>query len=126
MAAMEEMRRQMSVLADEINAIRGEIVQSKQAHATLHQSSVEDRTQVGARFADVENKLENLRKMGGVEGSAGKFAKEQFLIEPKQVVVPEFAGAVTDSRSKFLEWSEKVRDRVKLYSQAAVDALVTD
>ena len=40
------------------------------------------------------------------------------------MVVPEFAGAITDSRSKFLEWSEKVRDRVKLYSKAAVEALV--
>ena len=121
---MDELRRQIAVLADEMNAIRGEIVQSKTAHATLLQTAVEDRTQISSRFAEVESKLEILKKNGGIDSSTNKFAKEQFLIEPKQVVVPEFEGAITDSRSKFLEWSEKVRDRVKLYSKAAVEALV--
>ena len=39
--------------------------------------------------------------------------------------VEEFAGGVADARSKFLEWSERVRDRVQLYDPATVQAMKT-
>ena len=31
------------------------------------------------------------------------------------MVVPEFSGAITDGRGKYLEWAERFRDRVDLY-----------
>ena len=32
-------------------------------------------------------------------------------------------GAITDSRAKFLEWSETVKDRAALFDDALVDAM---
>ena len=51
--------------------------------------------------------------------SSGKSGANQPkpLIEPKQVEVKEFAGSMTDSRTKFLEWSEKIFDRVELFEE---------
>ena len=45
------------------------------------------------------------------------------LIEPKQINVPEFNGGLTDGRAKFLEWNERVKDRVGLYNTVLVDAV---
>ena len=49
--------------------------------------------------------------------------KKLSLIEPKQVNVEEFAGGVADARSKFVEWSERVRDRAQLYDPTTAEAM---
>ena len=124
---MDELRVQIKVLADEMNLIRSELVASKQAHAGLHQTTVEDRQNVAAKMTDQLNRLAKVEEdikstVAGIPGSGGN--KDRQLIEPKQVTVPEFAGAISDSRAKSLEWSEKVHDRVGLYSREAMQALV--
>ena len=73
-----------------------------------------------ARIGKVEKGIAKISTAGFPEGKGTD--NEKPLIEAKQVSVPEFAGAVTDSRSKFLEWSEKVHDRVGLYSREAMEA----
>ena len=45
------------------------------------------------------------------------------LIEHKNIVVPEFAGALTDTRAKFLEWVEDIKDRTALYDQKVAEAM---
>ena len=35
----------------------------------------------------------------------------------------EFAGALSDTRSKFLEWGEDIKDRTALYDQKVADAM---
>ena len=42
---------------------------------------------------------------------------------PDQVAVSEFAGSMTDGRTRFLEWCEKVKDRCELYNHAVAKAL---
>ena len=107
---MDELRRQIQVLADELNSVRAELVASKQAHANLHQTTVDDRQRIQQEFADQTNRIRN---MEDAQARSPQFngGKEKSLIEAKQVTVPEFAGAVTDSRAKFLEWSEKIHPR---------------
>ena len=100
---MDELRVQIKVLADEMNLIRTELVANKQAHAGLHQTTVGDRQRVAAQLAQMEENLKST--VAGIPD--GKGGKDRPLLEAKQVAAPEFAGAVTDSRSKFLEWSEK-------------------
>ena len=100
---MDALAAQIRVLGDEINAIRTEIVQSKQAHASLHQSTVDDRF----RLSTVESSLDKMQKLVDNIDGQSKFGKPKKLIEPKEIVVPEFAGAVSDTRAKFLTWAEK-------------------
>ena len=45
------------------------------------------------------------------------------LIKPEEIHISEFQGSMTDGRAKFLEWSEKVFDRVALYQDNMVDAM---
>ena len=40
--------------------------------------------------------------------------KSKSLIEPKNMEVDKFAGAVGDTRDKFVEWAEHMKDRVML------------
>ena len=37
--------------------------------------------------------------------------------------VAEFTGSMTDGRSKFLQWTEKMRDRVLLYDANLADVM---
>ena len=117
---MEAMQGQVRALVDEIGTLRNEVVAVKAAHAQLHQTTVD----VGAtsnrlaaeqasRFENIESKLAGLAKDAGSIGRGGNYKKP--LIEPKQVVVEVFAGALNDTRGKFLDWAEKVKDRTGLW-----------
>ena len=108
---MEALRAQIGVLTDEMNLLKAEIVQAKANHASLHQSSVEANTATARSFAEIraradvfEGKIDNLKEEAKTYGGSGK----KPLIEPKQVEVAVFAGAMTDGRARFLEWCEKV------------------
>ena len=47
--------------------------------------------------------------------ATGRQLRPKPLIEPKQVEVEKFTGAIMDSRSKFLSWGERVKDRAELF-----------
>ena len=125
---MEAVRAQVTALTDELTALRGEIVQIKSAHAKLHQDSVEANSIHNRSYADqadrivkMEKHIEDIAKSPYVgSGSDNKFKS---LIEPKQVEVPVCSGALTDDRSKFLSWAERVKDRVMLYEGDMVTAM---
>ena len=51
--------------------------------------------------------------------------KKNMLIESKQVNVEIFSGSMTDDRSKYLAWAERVKDRVELFDPI-VAALMTE
>ena len=99
---MELMAEQVRVLTDELNGLRAELVNVKAAHATLHQHTSE----AGQMMVSQGQRLEKLESKDGSSES-----QKKLLIEPKNVQVDVFAGAVTDSRAAFIQWSEKVRDR---------------
>ena len=68
---MDELRQQIRVLADEVNTIRAEIVQSKQAHAGLHQATVDDRQ----RLSTIEGAMDRVRKLADNVDGNGRFEK---------------------------------------------------
>ena len=103
---MDVIQQQIAAMADEINLLKSEVVQTKAAHATLHQSAVDRNTDIIRRFGEITDRLHNL-STDAANTTDGKGSRKKFLIEPKQVNVSEFAGAVNDGRSKFLQWSEK-------------------
>ena len=45
------------------------------------------------------------------------------MIEPKQINVEVFSGGLTDNRTKFLEWSERVFDRIMLFDSELANKL---
>ena len=47
---MDALRQQVAAIADEINMLKSEVVQTKAAHASLHQSAVDRNTDVLRRF----------------------------------------------------------------------------
>ena len=49
--------------------------------------------------------------------------KKLSLIEPKQVNVEEDSGGMADARGKFMEWAERVHDRVQLFDQSLAEAM---
>ena len=98
---METLQAQIAAITDEISMIKNEVVQTKAAHASLHQSTVDRNTDVIRRFAEVGDRLEAITAEVANAGD-GKGYRKKSLIEPKQVNVAEFAGAINDSRSKFL------------------------
>ena len=99
-------------MVEEIQLLKNEVVNTKAAHAGLHQSAVEQSADVSRRFDAVNEKLTTMAS-SGTGGAPGKFKKP--LIEPKQIEVAKFAGAVSDSRAKFLTWAETVKDRAGLF-----------
>ena len=101
-------------MIEEINLLKSEVVQTKAAHASLHQSAVERNTDVLRRFSEIGDRL-NAITTDTANTNEGKGFRKKSLIEPKQVTVAVFAGSMTDSRAKFLEWSEKVMDRTGLF-----------
>ena len=126
---MEALRSQIAVITDELNQLKAEIVQVKGSHATLHQTTVEANQATMRSFVDVrqkadalENKIEAVR-IDTVDVSAQDRQGKKPLIKPENVEVPQFLGSMTDGRGKFLEWSEKVMDRVDIYQDNLVGAM---
>ena len=115
---MEQFQAQIAVIADELQTLRGEVIAVKGSHASLHQSSVEANSRHAERLGAIEEKVERLGQ--GVHAATGK---GRALMEPKQVTVPKFAGSVADSRSKFLTWTESMKDKVELYEGKVVEAM---
>ena len=118
---MDALRAQVGILTDELNQLKAEIVQVKGSHASLHQSTVEANTANARSFAEarlkadaLENKIEAVRVETVDVPAKDQYGKKP-LIKLEHVNVPEFLGSMTDGRAKFLEWSEKVMDRVALY-----------
>ena len=68
------------------------------------------------------NKIEAIR-IDTVDVSAQGPQGKKPLIKPENVEVPQFLGSMTDGRAKFLEWSEKVMDRVDIYQDNMVEAM---
>ena len=94
----------------------------KQSHAGLHQSAVDANGAANRTISELAGKVEKLEmKVPEIPGAMS--TKKLSLIEPKQVAVEEFSGGVSDARNKFIEWSERVRDRVKLYDPMLADAM---
>ena len=124
---MENMMAQVEALTGELALIKNEIIQVKSAHASLHQQAVDKNTMDVTRHADAASKIasidERLNQLANNPFTPTTATFNKPLIEPKQIQVPIFAGAVSDSRSKFLEWSEKIKDRVALHDTGVVEAM---
>ena len=97
--------------------LKQEIVGIKGSHASLHQQSVDHSVLTAGRSAEAMQKIQALEeKMGNITNPVSdKGQSRKPLIEPKQVEVEKFAGAIMDSRGKFLTWSERVKDRAELF-----------
>ena len=98
---------QINAITEELTMLKQEIVGIKGQHANLHQQSVDHSVLTAGRSAEAMQKIAALEeRMGNISGSStgGGFAGAQKkpLIEPKQVEVDKFAGAIMDSRTKFL------------------------
>ena len=124
---MEQLRAQIAAMTDEITMLKNEIVGVKTSHATLHQQAVEKNVMDAGRHADAATRLQQLE--AGLDRikeenptTAGGSSRKP-LIEPKQVQVEVFAGSMTDSRSKFLEWGERVKDRAGLQDPNTVECM---
>ena len=61
---METLRAQIAAITDEIQVLKNEVVQTKSAHATLHQSAVERNTDMLRRFTDIGDRLNALMPSG--------------------------------------------------------------
>ena len=112
---MDALRQQVIALTEELTVVKTELVNVKAAHANLHQQSSEANAANAKSFADQRSRFDAIETQMG-SGKTGH-DKPKPLIEPKQVEVKEFAGSMTDSRARFLEWSEKVFDRVELFEE---------
>ena len=53
---MEQMQRQMQVLADEMNTLKNEFIGIKAAHANMHQASVDAGQLSNTRFNEFGNR----------------------------------------------------------------------
>ena len=109
------MQAQVQAVTEELGAIKMEIVNLKASHAGLHQSSVDSGLQTSRAIEAIQAKVADLPNLAS--------GKRVTLMEPKQVTVEEFAGGIADSRNKFIDWSERVRDRVSLFDLTLADAM---
>ena len=100
------MQAQVQAVTEELGALKMEIVNIKASHAGLHQSAVDSGLQTSRAIEAIQAKIAELPNLAN--------EKRPTLMEPKQVNVEEFSGGVADSRNKFIEWTERVRDRVLL------------
>ena len=57
---MEVVAAQIAAITDEIQVLKNEIVQTKTAHATLHQSAVERNTDMLRRFTEIGDRLSTI------------------------------------------------------------------
>ena len=119
---MEQMAQQIRLVTDELTLLKAEIVNVKASHAGLHQTTVESGSQTSRTLESINSKVQKLEEQ--LPTMAGGSAQKRLsLIEPKQMTVDEFAGGVTDARNKFIEWSEKVRDRVQLFDPGLAEEM---
>ena len=124
---MEQVVAKIAVMTEEITMLKNELIGVKSSHATLHQQAVEKNVMDAGRHAEAAEKIQRLE--AGIERikeeapAIGGGSSRKPLIEPKQVQVEVYAGSMTDSRSKFLEWGERVKDRVGLQNPEAVEAM---
>ena len=103
------MQSQVQAVTEELGALKAEIVNLKASHAGLHQSAVDSTAQTNRVIGDIAGKIEAIQaKAAELPNMAG--GKKVSLMEPKQVTVAEFSGGIADSRNKFIDWSERVRD----------------
>ena len=120
---MDALRAQVVALTEELTTVKSELINVKSAHANLHQQSSDANTAAARSFAENRSRVEALEtqisSMATGHGGPGK----KPLIKPEQVVVGEFSGAMTDGRSRFLEWCEKIQDRVELYEEGLAKAM---
>ena len=115
---MDALRQQVIALTEELTVVKTELVNVKAAHANLHQQTSESNAATAKSFAEQRSRFDTIETQMG-SGKSGTDKKP--LIEPKQVEVHKFQGAMSESRAKFLEWSELVKDRVGLYEAKTVD-----
>ena len=109
---MEAMTAQIRAMADEISMLKNEIVQVKGAHASLHQDTVQSSGATNRTLSEHAGRIGAVEdKMASGYGST----KKKTLIEAKNVEVGAFAGKVSDTRACFLEWCEKMYDKVALF-----------
>ena len=54
---METLRAQIAAITDEIQVLKNEVVQTKSAHATLHQSAVDRNTDMLQRFNAIGDRI---------------------------------------------------------------------
>ena len=116
------MAQQVRLITDELTLLKAEIVNVKASHAGLHQTTVESGSQTSRTLESINAKVQKLEDQLPSMAGAGA-GKRLSLIEPKQMTVDEFAGGVTDARNKFIEWSEKVRDRVQLFDPGLAEEM---
>ena len=118
--------QQVQILSDELAVLKSEIISLKSSHATMHQGTVESNAQAATKFQEQAAKImevaEKVEKVVLYPTTVGQ--KSKSLIEPKNVTVEVFAGSIAESRSKFLEWGETVRDRAELFDSRLNEAMV--
>ena len=120
---VEVLKRQIDAITDELNTVRGELITIKQAHASLHQETADARGTVTNQADRLEKVEQQLRSMGDEVRSPTPASTKKSLIEAKQVDVAQFSGTLTDDRSKFLAWTERVKDRANLYNENMEEAM---
>ena len=125
------MNQKITAVADELGLLRAELIQVKSAHASLHQAAVDAGannarafTEQADRIAKIEKGFDDMSKGAAMAGGSDP-SKRKDLIEAKQVNVEVFSGAMTDDRSKYLAWAERVKDRVELFDPT-IAALMTE
>ena len=120
---MDALRAQVVVLTEELTTVKTELVNVKAAHANLHQQSSEANTATARSFAEQRIRVDTLENQMGSMATGKGGTEKKPLIKPEQVAVNEFSGSMSDGRSKFLEWCEKICDRVELYEEGLVKAM---
>ena len=109
------MQAQVQAVTEELGALKMEIINLKESHAGLHQSAVDSHAQTSRTIEAIQAKVAEIPSMAT--------GKRPTLMEAKQVSVDEFSGGVADSRNKFMDWSERVEDRVLLFDPALAAAM---
>ena len=122
---MEQITMQINAITEELGMLKQEIVGVKASHASLHQQSVDHSVLTAGRSNEAMQKIQQIEeKMANLTNPfADKSQFKKSLIEPKQVEVEKFAGAIMDSRVKFLAWSERVKDRAELFDTNLSEAM---
>ena len=80
---MDALRQQVAAMIEEINLLKSEVVQTKTAHANLHQTSVDRNADTLRRFNEITDRLHNL-STDAANTTDGKGFRKKSLIEPKQ------------------------------------------
>ena len=109
------MQAQVQAVTEELGALKMEIINLKESHARLHQSAVDSHAQTSRTIEAIQATVAEIPSMAT--------GKRPTLMEAKQFNVEEFSGGIADSRNKFMDWSERVRDRVLLFDPALAEEM---